>query len=72
MVSETLLWTTKGIFNHSPLRPFESKNIHIKSAATIQGLKSKYIDEEGKPNELFFSTYESEDIMLVNPLKMVK
>ena len=67
MVSETLLWATKGIFSHSILKPFESKNTHIKSAATILGIDPRYIDEQGCPNETFSSTYDSDDIIVVSP-----
>ena len=67
MVSESLLWAVKGLFEHSELREVKSKNTIISSAASIVDFRKDYIMENGDPNEKFWLKYDADDVYLENP-----
>ncbi|MEX2213472.1 MAG: adenylate/guanylate cyclase domain-containing protein [Phycisphaeraceae bacterium] len=67
LVSKSVLWETRGLFDHGPIRELKVKDTVIPACATILGIAERYCDEHGLPNDAFWETYHLRDIAPVRP-----
>lgn len=67
LVRESVLWETRGLFDHGPIHPIQVKNTTIPDCAEIYGICAAYRDEHGRPNEAFWNIYHAADMSPAKP-----
>lgn len=67
LVSERLLWATRGLFEHDPIREHRVKNTVISGMAEVTSIHPDYRDEDLQPNEAFWSVYRRDNYPVVVP-----
>lgn len=67
LVRESVLWETRGLFDHGPLHSIQIKNTTIPDCAEIYGICAAYRDEHGKPNDAFWKVYHARDMSPAKP-----
>lgn len=68
LVTESLLWQVRGLFDYSPIQMMNVKNTSIPACASITGIKAEYQDESGQPNDDFWAVFHNDTFPTVRPL----
>lgn len=67
LVRESVLWETRGLFDHGPIHSIQVKNSTVPDCAEIYGICAAYLDEHGKPNDAFWKIYHAQDMSPARP-----
>jgi class 3 adenylate cyclase len=67
LVRESVLWETRGLFDHGPIHAIQVKNTIIPDSAEIYGISAPYRDAQGKPNDAFWRVYHARDLSPARP-----
>ena len=67
LVRESVLWETRGLFDHGPIRQLHVKSTTLSDAAEIIGIRSPFRDADGMPNAEFWKTFNDRSVRPVRP-----
>lgn len=67
LVRESVLWETCGLFDHGPIHERQVKTTRLTDVAEIVGVKPRYRDEAGMPNEAFWDVFNDRSMRPVRP-----
>ena len=67
LVRESVLWETRGLFDHGPIRQMQVKSTTLSDVAEIIGIRAPFRDGDGMPNEEFWRNFNDRSVRPVRP-----
>jgi len=67
LVRESVLWETRGLFDHGPIRQLHVKSTTLSDAAEIICIRAPFRDADGMPNAEFWKAFNERSVRPVRP-----
>ena len=67
LVRESVLWETRGLFDHGPIQQMQVKSTTLSDAAEIIGIRAPFRDAQGMPNADFWKIFNERSVRPVRP-----